>query len=222
MRLQSARETSTDALQSREELAPQAIDATLDTRDPLGLVDVEHLAVHPGGEQHQLPESTLDGLFLPARVDLARRKGEAGDLGHEDRQRGLEVLRRDVREGEHGQRAREERRQLMFALHVPDGVVGMAGEVVRECRVVCGPGPGLGAGRRRLLVRPEVLDDADGRLEDARLHDLDPDIGRQRREGPSLGRQLLVDLAHGDGELPTDGDPLDGLEVVVLEQHHER
>lgn len=67
----------------------------------------------------------------------------------------------------------------------------------------------------------EVLDDAQGCGEDARLHDLQLDGRGLVVCWQALGEALGVDLGEGEGELAADGDPFAGFEVVVLEEEEQ-
>lgn len=69
--------------------------------------------------------------------------------------------------------------------------------------------------------RVEGLGDLDGRGEDTSLDDLQLGVFANDR-GRGFGAQLSIDLLQGKVQLSSDSCKLRGLEVVVLENQHER
>lgn len=169
---------------------------------------------------------------MPARVSLPRRQRKTDRLRSQDLQGGLQVFGGDVGDGEDGHRSNQKLRQLMFALHGQDGIMSGAGEIMGEGRVI--PGSGKrdfgrclrgrvdGSGDRGGLIGTEVFHDAKGDFENARLDNLDLDVRSQCWGLPALRGNLLIHLLHGCAQLSADSGPLDRLEVVVLQEDHER
>lgn len=157
---------------------------------------------------------------MVARARAAGRGPERGRLGREDAQGGAEVLRRDGGEGEDGQRSGEEGAEGVVLFVAGDGVVGGAGEVVRECCGGRGRRVGCWVRRRRwgaaVLGGVVVFGDEEGGFEDAGLDRFELDGGG---EG---GGELRVDFLEGGFQFPTHGHPFHGFEVVVLEEEEER
>lgn len=220
--IQGGGDAGSHALQSRDELGAQTIHATLDATDPLGLIDIEDLAVDTGSQQVDLPKTVLDNGVMVVRVRFPGGCREAGFLGGKNREGSLHVLGGDTGDRKHSNRTDKNVSQLVSAFHVLHGGVGSAGQIVGETGIVLGArnrgqfGRSLSHGvdgtwgssrKQGIFTGSEILDDAQGHVKNAGLDRLELDVRSKRRSRSSFSSNLVIHLLQSLGQFAANRCP---------------
>lgn len=135
--LQGPADVDASQLEHVDQLSAQTVQATLDSTDPVHTRPVHLPALHSGTQQQQLLNAILNGRFVVAWIRLPARGreravGSRARCRAQDAQCRAEVLRRQIRKGQDGQRPREERVVLRWSFDRFGAV-----DLLRRC-VGCG------------------------------------------------------------------------------------